>query len=599
MTAASALGYLEWFQEGALDRLFGLRGAQRQPLDVAIVAIDDAAFAGLGHRQPISRAYLARLVRGLQRSGAAVVGLDVTLGSATDVDEDRALAGAIADFADDAGSRVVLAEPGAPPSGPLADPALTVRVLRGAPEVLPDSDGAVRRVEFVLQRGPSREPSFALAVAARRAGLDAPGLAALMATTPVLIPASVSGARRAASARPGEPWPVNFVGPSRTVLTLPSDRIAEIGDAGTEAATDKPDDVLKLGRELLSKELRGRVVLVGGTFDESRDFVWTPHGKMPGVEVHASAVHMLISGKLIRPTGWRVALGVQVAVALAAGLVFLFLRPLPATIVCMVGALAVGVPASFVAFDRAGYWVDFVLPVLATCLMGFASDVLARRRFRSAFRRYVSREVMAKIEREGPELDAERREVSILFSDLRGFTALSEAMPAEVVAAHLNEYFEAMKAAIFPHHGMINNFIGDAVMAIFGAPFDDPEHAAHAVQAAVDMDASLRRLNRRWQAQGFPALRMGIGIHSGVVFAGNIGARERMSYTVIGDPVNVAARLESLNKELDTTVLLTEETRRALGTRFDLKDRGSIHVKGREQLVHVYEVILADGEAHT
>ena len=151
----------------------------------------------------------------------------------------------------------------------------------------------------------------------------------------------------------------------------------------------------------------------------------------------------------------------------------------------MAGALIIGVPAAFLAFDRGGYWIDFVLPVLATSVTGLGSDALSRRRFRDSFARYLSRDVMARVLSDAPSLRGEHREVSILFSDLRGFTTLSEQMEPERIAAHLNEYFDAMTTAIFAHRGMINDFVGDAVMAVFGAPVADPDHAWHAVQSAA------------------------------------------------------------------------------------------------------------------
>src|SRR4029079_10932836 len=251
------------------------------------------------------------------------------------------------------------------------------------------------------------------------------------------------------------------------------------------------------------------------------------------------------------------------------------------TLVCVVGSVVIGVPAALVAFDRGGYWIDFVLPVVATSLMGLGSDALDRRPFRDSFARYLSRDVMAKVLSDAPSLRGEHREVSILFSDLRGFTTLSEQMEPGRIAAHLNEYFDAMTTAIFAHRGMINDFVGDAVMAVFGAPIDDPEHAVNALQSALAMDRALEALNARWQAAGLPSLRMGIGIHTGSVFAGNVGGRDRMKYTVIGDPVNVASRVEGLNKELSTTLLITEETLAAIGDRRPVRDCGLVAVKGR------------------
>jgi adenylate cyclase len=307
---------------------------------------------------------------------------------------------------------------------------------------------------------------------------------------------------------------------------------------------------------------------------------------------------MLTTGRFIRPSSWWVGLAVNVAVSLVAGIVLLSLRPLIGTLVCVGGALAIGVPAAFYAFNRGGYWIDFVLPVVATTLTGLGGDALDRKRFRDSFARYLSRDVMARVLTDAPSLRGEHREVSILFSDLRGFTTLSEQLPPERIASHLNEYFEAMTTAIFAHHGMINDFVGDAVMAVFGAPMADADHAWHAVQSARDMDRALERLNVAWDAAGLPRLRMGIGIHTGPVFAGNVGGRDRIKYTVIGDPVNVASRVEGLNKELGTTILITEETLAAVGERVRTRDCGPQAVKGRVEKVRVFEV-LTDGEERT
>jgi adenylate cyclase len=378
--------------------------------------------------------------------------------------------------------------------------------------------------------------------------------------------------------RATDTWAINYVGPAGSFLTIPSNAVAALADPEADVAHDNP--------------LRGRVVLVGGTFPESRDFFPTPHGVMPGVEIHANVVHMLLENRFIRPSGWLVSLAIQVLVVLVVGAVMLALRPLAGTLVCTVGTLLIGVPASYAAFDRGGYWVDFMLPVLATCVMGLGTDALARRRVRDSFGRYVSREVLAKVLAQGPRLRSERREVSVLFSDLRGFTTLSEGMDPEAVATRLNEYFDVMTRAIFAHRGMINDFVGDAVMAVFGAPFDDPDHARRAVESAIAMERGLRELNRRWEAAALPTLRMGIGVHTGAVFAGNVGGRERVKYTVIGDAVNVAARVEGLNKELETTILITQETLGAVGDSFLVKPRGAMAVKGRVQEVHVHEVLV-------
>jgi adenylate cyclase len=138
---------------------------------------------------------------------------------------------------------------------------------------------------------------------------------------------------------------------------------------------------------------------------------------------------------------------------------------------------------------------------------------------------------------------------------------------------------------------MVNDFVGDGIVAFFGAPLADPEHALNAVRSAAEMDRALAALNARWGAGGLVELRMGIGVHTGQVFVGNIGGAARVKYTVVGDPVNLASRVEGLNKELGTTILITEETRAAVGDLVDVKDRGLMTVKGRVQPVHVYELL--------
>ena len=540
------------------------------------MAVDSAAFERLGGRQPIPREYLARVVRGLSRCGASVVGIDITFASPTEPRADAALAEAIREFSDHGVSRVVLLGPLSAGAEPLGAAALGASVLTASPLVSVPRDGVIRRVDPLLP-GPdgTTEPTLALALVARQQGLDRRALDARLG----------SGQLRGVTLERDAGWPINYVGPAGSFFTISSDQLAALGDAGAEApATDNP--------------FRGRIVLVGGTFPEGRDTYQTPYGPMPGVEVHANVAHMLTTGRFIRPSSWWVGLAVNVAVSLVAGIVLLSLRPLIGTLVCVGGALAIGVPAAFYAFNRGGYWIDFVLPVVATTLTGLGGDALDRKRFRDSFARYLSRDVMARVLTDAPSLRGEHREVSILFSDLRGFTTLSEQLPPERIASHLNEYFEAMTTAIFAHHGMINDFVGDAVMAVFGAPMADADHAWHAVQSARDMDRALERLNVAWDAAGLPRLRMGIGIHTGPVFAGNVGGRDRIKYTVIGDPVNVASRVEGLNKELGTTILITEETLAAVGERVRTRDCGPQAVKGRVEKVRVFEV-LTDGEERT
>jgi adenylate cyclase len=587
VTAASALGWLEPIQVRALDIVQQL-GGQRFPPEIVIVAIDDAAFEKLGARQPIPRPYLASILRGLDRSGAAVVGLDVALSIPTTPAEDGALAGAIRELGKEAGGggpRLVLVDARAPPSGPLADPVLLRAIPRGSDRVPLDEDGAIRRAAvFLPAPGGASTPVFGLAVLAQ---VD--GAASAPAAAPRTLPEdlarypywragawSPSGGPRWRSGGPAVADQLR--GPGRK---LPHD----------PEATPSPSWASRCASRRRGQPLRGRVALVGATFAESRDFFQTPVGRLAGVEIHANVVHMLATRSLIRPAGWLLSLGIQLVVVGLAGVLLSWLRPLRGTIVALAFTLLVGAPASYLAFHGGGYAVDFLLPVIVTCLTGVVAESLARRRFRDSFGRYVGRDVMDQVLSENPTLAGARREVSVLVSDLRGFTTLSETMPAEQVAAHLNEYFPAMVDAIFAERGMINDFIGDGILAVFGAPLADPDHARRAARAAMGMHAALERLNADWAARGIAPLRMGIGIHTGVVFAGNVGGSGRIKYTVIGDTVNVSARLEGLNKDLGTTSLITAETLGALGDGVETRYRGEVAVKGRAEPLRVYELL--------
>lgn len=588
VTVASAAGYLEGTQAKTLDLLLRLRGSELNA-DVVIVAIDEDAFDSIGQRQPLPRDYLAKIIRGLQRAGAAVVALDVTFQAPTAPAEDAALARVIRAFADDGRSRVVLTSTAMPKTGPLADPAVLAAAVRGAPDVPEDPDAMIRKTVLLLSGPAGRfEPSLALAAVARLAGMTPQALDAAVGEGRGAL--ALPELRRGGALVPGaEPLTVqsdelvriNFIGKAKSFLTVPSNAVAALADPRAEIERENP--------------FRGRVVFVGATFEESRDFFTTPHGAMAGVEIHANVAHMLLTRSFIRPSGWVVSFLLQVAVVLLTGAVLVSYSPMAGTIVSVGGMVLIGFPASYVIFHRGSYWVDFMLPILATRFLGFGADTLERRRFKQAFSRYVSREVVAQVLSEAPGLRGERRDVSILFSDLRGFTTMSEGMPPEHVAAILNEYFDAMTAAIFKYRGMINDFVGDAVMAIFGAPLQDRDHALHATRAGIAMGEALETLNAKWKNEGLPQLRMGIDIHSGEVFAGNVGGRSRVKYTLIGDAVNVASRVEGLNKELGTTMLITEATRRLLGDRVEVRDIGPREVKGRTELVHVHELLAVDG----
>jgi adenylate cyclase len=216
-----------------------------------------------------------------------------------------------------------------------------------------------------------------------------------------------------------------------------------------------------------------------------------------------------------------------------------------------------------------------------------------KRKMKQLFGRFVSKDIYAQLV-SNPELarlGGQRRDMTVLFSDIRGFTTISEKGQPEDIVHMLNEYFTRMVAIVFKHQGTVDKFVGDMVMALFGAPLDDPDHADHAVETALEMIEELGRLNAAWAAAGRASnLDIGVGINTGPMIAGNIGSDQIMSYTVIGDSVNLGSRLESANKQYGTRIIISDETRSRLKRSYTLRPLGDIVVKGKTKPVAIFEV---------
>jgi len=213
-----------------------------------------------------------------------------------------------------------------------------------------------------------------------------------------------------------------------------------------------------------------------------------------------------------------------------------------------------------------------------------------REQLRDMFNRYVSKQVYAKIRKTGINIAGEARNVTVLFSDIRGFTTLSEQLPAENVVAMLNEYFTHMVDIIFKYDGYLNKYIGDAIMAVFNAPLEQIEHELYAIKTALEMIEALAIFNARRTALGMAPIHIGIGINTGTAIAGNIGHEQRLEYTVIGDAVNTAQRLESQTKVAGETLLVSEVTYRAVADQVIAKELPPVKVKGRHEMVLLYAI---------
>jgi len=347
---------------------------------------------------------------------------------------------------------------------------------------------------------------------------------------------------------------------------------------------------------------KDKIVFIGFTASGLMDVFGTPlsnedNGSMPGIQLHASMADSILSNRFIRPASGGSRIGAVVITALAIGMLAAFL-PFSGAAGASLATLVGWTIFSVTAF-KSGLWLNLVQPVAAGGLALFFGTAYQyfiegreKRKVAKLFGRYVSRDVYSQLmsNPDLAELGGKRREMTVLFSDIRGFTSVTERGNPEDLVRQLNEYFSRMVEIVFKHKGTVDKFVGDMVMALFSAPLDDPDHAEHAVQAAIAMVRELAELNKGWAARGMAQLDIGVGVNSGEMIAGNIGSSSIMSYTVIGDNVNLGSRLESLNKQYKTRIIISDATRVRLKNEYDTQPLGDVVVKGKSKAVQIFEI---------
>ncbi len=429
----------------------------------------------------------------------------------------------------------------------------------GFTDMLSENQEAVRQVQLYREGAEGVSPSLPLLLAARALGEDPQG---------------------AAAAWPEGRLAINYLGLPGSVRTLSAARMA------TGNLSPEEKDALKEA-----------VVLIGPTFSGSNDFHRGPADRhYPGVEIMAHAVATLLDRRPMQIPGFPrpavIALGCGALVAT----ITMWLPPAGMSLIAaMAGA---GWCALAVSIYRADHVLPIAGPVLAVLLVPVAQNVwLAReearqrQRVESLFGEHVS-ETVARRLLEGPPVpvDGERRTITVLFADIRGFTALSEKATPENVVRLLNETLSALSDCVLAAEGTLDKYVGDCVMAFWNAPSDQPDHAARALRAALAMQRALDPLNRRLDAEGLPTIRVGVGINTGEAVVGDIGGAAMRDYTVIGNTVNLASRLESANKELGTSILAGEATYRAAGPLEIAAKEHSLAIRGVEAAVIAYSL---------
>jgi adenylate cyclase len=632
-----------------LDLRLQLRGVQRPDVPVALVVIDDQSIAELG-RWPWSRSHFATVVRRLTAAGARVITLDLLLSepeghpvrddlqALRTTFESLHLPNQSAPLQEFQQRLVALAESTDP------DSALATALQEGRHTLLAFSFTVETPTQHsgLATTAPPPFMSAAAYRALRRAGPEPPHL--LLTAGELLVPiallaqaAQALGHVKLAFDTDGTPryeypivphqdayYPSLAVQAVRLYLGLALEEVQVHFEAGIQLGSIfiPTDEAMRLlinyygpARTFVTYSFvdvlhnrfpegtfRDKIVLLGAAAAGLGDTFVTPFSQaLPGVERHATIIANILHGDALqrRDATALLDLGAMVVLGLVIGWLGSILPWSWGTVVTLL--LAAGyVVLNGLALTRLGLWVNLLFPLLtvastygAVTLYKFLTEARQRRALRRAFQYYLHPALVEQVSQH-PELLAlggEKRELTVLFSDIRGFSTFSEGLTPEVLVQLLNEYFNAMTQAVVADDGTVDKYIGDAIMAIYGAPLPQPDHAYHACHSALRMLDALQVLQPHWQERGLPVIQIGIGINSGSMVVGNVGSDLRFAYTAMGDEVNLGSRLEGVNKEYGTQIIISEATWEYVKARLATRELDVIRVKGKVHPTRIFEVL--------
>ena len=542
-------GLLKLRQDQLTDILFTKKENSNR---VVIVEIDEQSINQIG-QWPWPRAVFGDLVRDL--NSAAVIGIDVNFkeSSRLGAPDDAKFAKAISDS-----KMSVVLNAEIQPDGKISKPieSLAGKAVVGFPNLVISPDGSVRIIHFQRENFPSLANQLAAIYSSK---VENKLLARI----------------------PDKPVRMNYLGPSGG---FPSVSAVEI-----------------LGHKIPDVFFKDKIVLIGATAKDLQDFHQTPFGLMSGVEIQANAVETLLGQKFFASSRL---LNIVLIFVLAVLTVWLCaqIKKLASLILSIIGLLAVYNLAAFISFDS-HFLLDLLYPNLSVIFSGafcvtyqYFSASKEKKFIQDSFSRYLAPEIIEELVKNPKKLKlgGVKKNLTIFFSDIRGFTSISEGMVPEELSRFLNLYLTRVTNIILSRRGLVDKYIGDAVMAFWGAPLNNPNQAEDSVLAALEMLASLREFNEQNPDQ--PNINIGIGINSGEVTVGNMGSDRRFDYTVIGDSVNLASRLEGLNKMYGTNIIVSQSTREAIHQPAEMgeiifREMDKVRVKGRTEPVTIYEVI--------
>lgn len=381
---------------------------------------------------------------------------------------------------------------------------------------------------------------------------------------------------------------VNYLGPAKT---FPHYSVADI-----------------IKDRISPDKFQGKIVLVGATATGIYDLRVTPFSTVfPGLEIHATVIDNILHHNFLRQSWWIKFLDtiLIILLGLMMGLIIPKLSAVRGLLAC---ALLIGffLTANVFLFAHYNLWLNLVYPVLtmlavylAITVFRYMTEEKEKKKVKNAFQYYLTASVITEMLKDPSKLKlgGDKKNLTVLFSDIRGFTTISENLSPEELVHLLNEYLTAMTDLVFKYDGLLDKYMGDAIMAVYGAPLAQPDHALRACRTALEMLQALKKLQAKWSDEGKPVLNIGIGINTGDMVVGNMGSQMRFDYTVMGDSVNLGSRLEGINKEYGTNIIISEFTYAAVKDALYCRELDAVKVKGKKRPVRIYELICEKQEA--
>lgn len=637
--SSTSLALIDRIESYLLDLRFQARGALTPSDQLVQVALDQATIDREG-RFPLDRRVLAGSLTTLGELGASQIIIDMVFTEAASEEEDAALVEALSNCEADilagyflytgAGDQPPVVEPEmvrsfedrtmtVRPSGALAETGVLQAV--GLHPPLPsvheaaddvgylnlrvDRGGIVRYAQLIMAHDGTIYPSIeVLSVVGDWVGFGGEGTPLSLDEGPGGYRLSVAG-RSFAMDGSGAAI-VNYVGPPGVFPTV---SLVDVLDAG-EVEDGDP------GREALRTLVTGKIVMLGPTAVGIWDRRDTPYSaSTPAMEIHTSVIDNLLEDRFLQRPPWlRLAEWVSMLVLGVLLVLVLARAPLWAGAVVSVGLAAGTLAVDHALFVAADMWsrplmqlVEIAVLFTGMTALRFRQEAAQRRREQAErakvmdlFGRYVAPAVINQMVGDPNQVrvGGERRDITIMFSDIVGFTTISEKLDPVSLASVLNTYLGRVTEAIQDHQGMVDKYIGDGVMALFGAPLTDEQHPEHAVTAALAKLEALAQANRELLAAGHlpEPLRIGVGLNTGAAVVGNMGSDQRFEYSALGDSVNLAARLEGLTRVYVVDCIVSESTREAVGDAFSFRELDKVRVKGKAKPVTIYELLGVAGD---